>query len=472
MNGGVKLAAKVHVWNPWKSACAEPGRLAVATDDGERVGYAELVRDADRIGRALIVMGITDGSRISTDLRAGPQFYAVALAALKFGFTLFPVNASYVRRGVSDALCQKAGTVLHIAEGSGSIEGPAVAYGELADCRRGVSRRASQAGRLIFATSGTTSGEPGVITQPRPGYPYQGVAVLERYAAGRSFGPHIMGNPTFHLGTLGPALHALQAGSGVVVAHDWSPGNLDRLVRDFSASSAFLSVDRLTEYALSGASPTGLSKLFHGGDSAPAWVKRKAIEVHGPILHEYYGTSDGVVSEISSQEWLRHLGSVGRPLPGIRLAVRKDGAALPAGGVGEITVHPRRSADGDAGIVATGDLGYVDSDGYLYVLGRVSEAGGTAEALAEHSARAVAGVRDVVVIEGTELTCLVEAEDGEREDVARGISAAVGEACVRPCAVFVFPPGALERTASGKISRPAAKRLAAFRRGHPHDAAA
>ena len=91
------MAAKFHLWDPWKSAQSEPGRIAVASDGGDRIDYARLVRDADRIGSALAALALPDGARVSTDLRAGPEMFALAFAALKFGFGLFPVNQEFLR---------------------------------------------------------------------------------------------------------------------------------------------------------------------------------------------------------------------------------------------------------------------------------------------------------------------------------------------------------------------------------------
>lgn len=461
------MAAKFHLWDPWKSAQSEPGRIAVASDGGDRIDYARLVRDADRIGSALTALALPDGARISTDLRAGPEMFALALAALKFGFGLFPVNQAFLRDGAGygSSLCRQAKTILHVGDGPSPIEGPQVDYRELVAWQRETAPDAPRAGFLIFATSGTTSGEHTVIAQPRPRHPYQGVGVFARYSAGRAFGPHIMGNPTFHLGTLGPALYAVQAGSGAVVAHDWSAERMNELIREHAAASAFLSVDRLTDYVLSADQRSGLTSLFHGGSSCPPWVKRRAIEIHGPVLHEYYGTSEGVVTEISSTDWLTHPGSVGRPVSGMEVVVRQDEEPLAANTAGEIYVRSLLPDRKMKEPLRTGDLGYLDPDGYLHVLGRISASSGTVEAVAEHRARSVAGVRDVVAVADSGVTCLVEAPEDESAALFRSVRAAIEDGGGPPCDVVIFPPGTLTRTETGKLSRVAARRLVAQRRG-------
>jgi long-chain acyl-CoA synthetase len=464
-----QVASKAYVWSPWRSAYVDPDRVAVATDDGDRVTYAELVDHADRIGGALRAMGVPDGARISTDLRAGPEFFALALAALKFGFGLFPVNAASLGPATAERLRRDARTTLHVSDERGPIGGEVLAYRELVAHSRPDSATGPGTfeGHLILATSGTTADEHDVVSRPRPHHAYRGVAVFAKYSAGRDFGPHVMGNPTFHLGTLGPALYALQAGSGVVVSHHWSPEGMEALVREHAASSAFLSVDLLTEYAFSKGHGGRLSKLFHGGSACAPWVKRKAIDVHGPILHEYYGTSEGVVSEISTEEWMRRPGSVGRPFAGVDVVVERDGRPAPTCTPGEIIVRARPDDAGDRALLATGDLGYLDDDGYLYVLGRMTHAGRSAEAMIEHNVRSMAGVSDVVAIDDSGVTCLVEVVDGGSADWIPRISAVVDNAGSHLREVLMFASGTLARTDSGKISRVAAKRLVASRQNQP-----
>lgn len=414
-------------------------------------------------------MGVPDGAGISTDLRSGPEFFAVALAALKFGFGLFPMNAASLGPATAERLRHEAGTVLHVSDERGPIGGDVLAYRDLVAHSRPDSAPGPEVseGHLILATSGTTAGEYRVVICPRPRHVYKGVAVFGKYSAGRDFGPHIMGNPTFHLGTLGPALYALQAGSGVVVSHHWSPEGMDALVREHAAASAFLSVDLLTEYAFSTGGGSGLSALFHGGSACAPWVKRKAIELHGPILHEYYGTSEGVVSEISAAEWLRYPGSVGRPLAGVDVMVERDGRPAPVGAAGEIIVRARPLRNGDRAVLATGDLGYLNDDGYLYVLGRMTDAGRSVEAVIEHNVRTMAGVSDVVAIDDSGVTCLVEVIDGGSADWIPRISAVVERAGSHLREVLMFASGVLARTDSGKISRASAKRLVASRQSRP-----
>jgi long-chain acyl-CoA synthetase len=125
-----------------------------------------------------------------------------------------------------------------------------------------------------------------------------------------------------------------------------------------------------------------------GSPCAPD-LKRRMIEWWGPVFHEAYAASElGWISHIDSAESLRRPGSAGRALPGVQLKVRGDdgGADVPAGTVGLLYARDpavpdftyanndgaRRSMESD-GLWTLGDMGYLDADGYLYVVDRKSD---------------------------------------------------------------------------------------------------
>jgi long-chain acyl-CoA synthetase len=132
---------------------------------------------------------------------------------------------------------------------------------------------------------------------------------------------------------------------------------------------------------------SSLRVISHTAAPCPPDVKRALIEWLGPIVSEFYGSTEvGFVTGCNSEEWLAHPGTVGRPLPATEVRVFGVDGESPVGESGEVFVRARGNSDftyfgkDDAraeverdGLITCGDIGFLDEDGFLYLCDRARD---------------------------------------------------------------------------------------------------
>lgn len=279
---------------------------------------------------------------------------------------------------------------------------------------------------MMVYTSGTTGKARGTEVKWVPDDPDTARDYLDalRTRAHLPVGFHLVVGPLQHNGPLVAVRHLL-TGEPVVVSGRFDAARALDTIERLAVSSTvmvpthFQRLLALPDAVRAAADVSSLRMVAHTGAGCPEAVKRAMIDWFGPVLVESYGGSEsGTLCRISSDEWLVHPNSVGRPVaPFAVVVLDADGQELGPGesgrlgfrtsGTRRISYHgdPQKSAAAyiAPGVFTLGDIGHVDGDGFVYVTDRESDmviSGGvnlypseSEGALAEHP-----GVADVAVI--------------------------------------------------------------------------
>ena len=405
--------------HPSFHAGTDPGRTAwVMAASGERVTYGELDATSNRIAHLLRARGLQAGDGVVVLLPNRPDTLLVYWGVQRAGLFYTPVSIQYQQAEIAHVLADSDASVfITVAEQLQHLRGlPMLAripHRFLLDCSTtpddgpvfehlhdAIAAHPAtplpdemEGGDMLYS-SGTTGFPKGVRTAGA-GNPLGTVSALFR----RRLAWHGMDAGTIYLSTA-PLYHSaplrystmtLRLGGTVVIMERFDPVlALESIERHRVTHSQWVPTMlgrllRLPEAARARHDLSSHRFAVHAAAPCPVDVKQAMLDWWGPILHEYYsGTEGNGQTVISPEEWLRHRGSVGRPIHGILHICDEQGrecAPFETGGVyfeagSDFAYYkdPEKTARARNvhGWTTLGDIGHVDDEGYLYLTDRAS----------------------------------------------------------------------------------------------------
>ncbi|MDY7102292.1 MAG: AMP-binding protein [Actinomycetota bacterium] len=481
-------------------AASDPDGPAITSATGT-LTWSQLEASARRYANAVRRLGLDDDDRVAVMSLNRTEWVQALVGNLRGGTRHVPINWHLTAGEVAYVLADSKARLLlvgpeHADVGRAAAEEAGVEHvvvlGDefaalLADAPDHEPEN-THAGGVLTYTSGTTGRQKGVRRSDHVTGLDQVMATYARVGEAWRMtrgGVHLGVCPLYHATPQGMALFCVALGQHQVQVPRFDAEETLRLIEAHRVTSIHLvptqliRLLRLPDEVRARHDLSSLEGVWHGAAPCPAWVKRAAIDWLGPIVTEYFGSSEGTGPLIAtSEEWLAHPGTVGRPAPWIEISVLDDDHdEVPTGEVGTLWFRrpegpptyegdeeKSRSIRLDDGRFTVGDVGWLDDDGFVYLADRKIDmiiSGGvniypseTEAILSQHPAVADCAVFGVPDPEwGEQVKAAVELAPGAETDPDELIAWCAERIARYKCPRSIDVHDALPREASGKLKK-------------------
>lgn len=401
--------------HPSIHAKTQPDKIAyLMASTGEAISYRQLDERSNQGAQLFRALGLKAGDHIALLMENRLDFMEICWAAQRSGL-YYTAISRYLTQDEIRYIVKDCGArvVITSAKGADTIapltaELPGVTFFTVDAARAGFrswqEALATQpsspiadevAGYDMLYSSGTTGRPKGIKRE------FEGNAIdvpspflrllCERMCGMSSDSIYLSPAPLYHAAPLRFNMMAITLGGTSIIMEHFDAEQFLALVEKYKVTQSqlvptmFVRMLKLPDEVRARYDVSSLKGAIHAAAPCPVDVKARMIEWWGPILIEYYAGSEGNgVTVSTSQQWLGHRGTVGKAVVGTIKILDDDGTELPTGEIGTVyfadapafSYHndpdKTKRAYNDKGWSTLGDVGYLDTEGFLYLTDRKS----------------------------------------------------------------------------------------------------
>ena len=377
---------------------------------GQSLSKQDLEDKSNQVAHLFRNLGLLRGSHVALWMENCFEFFIVARGAERAGLYLTPISthltgqeATYIANDcgaecfiTSNALLEKLSgdltldikhrfTVGESKEGLQNLD-------EALSSMPTAPVEDQSTGSIMFYSSGTT-GRPKGIKKPLPDNKYgEPTPLVQGIQIGYGIDDqtvYLSPAPLYHAAPLTYSMATLCLGGTIVFVEKFDAEKCLESIEKYKVSHAqfvptmFIRMLSLDEEIRNRFDLSSLQNVAHAAAPCPIDVKRAMIDWFGPIIVEYYSGSEGCgATFISSEEWLKNPGSVGRAVVGKIHIVDEEGVELPTGEIGSVyfsegpsfeyhnDAGKTEAAHSKKGWATMGDVGFLNEEGYLFLTDR------------------------------------------------------------------------------------------------------